>query len=31
MGDISTYDYLNKLFISFGQIDHDMAEDLQSL
>ena len=29
MGDIYTYDYANKLFISFGEIDHDMAEDLQ--
>ena len=29
-GDIYKYDYDNKLFISLGEIDHDMAEDLRS-
>ena len=29
-GDIYTYDYANKLFISSGDIDHEMAEDLQN-
>ena len=29
MGDMYTYDEANKLFISTGDIDHDMAEGLQ--
>ena len=28
-GNICTCDYANKLFMSLGEIDHDMAEDLQ--
>ena len=28
--DIYKYDYDNKLFISLGEVDHDMAEDLRS-
>ena len=30
MSDMYTYDYTYKLFISSGEIDHNIAEDLQS-
>ena len=29
MGDAYTHDHANKLFISTGDIDHDMAAELQ--